>query len=82
MYAIRSYYEERFARLGTMMETMKSGEALECLYDPATGTSVRIRGEIKGAIPGKDFNDALLACWIGPKPGPGEKFKSGVLGRK
>lgn len=71
---------ERFATLAGMMETMDKGETLDCLYDPAQGTSVMVRNQIKGVIPGKDFNDALLACWIGPKPGPGEKFKAGVLG--
>ncbi len=74
--------KERFATLGTMMETMNAGETLDCLYDPASGTTVMVRGQLKGMIPGKDFNDALLACWIGPKPGPGEKFKAGILGQR
>ncbi len=74
--------KERFARLGAMMETMNEGETLECLYDPAKGTTVTVRGQVKGVIEGKDFNDALLACWIGPKPGPGEKFKAGILGQR
>lgn len=73
--------KERFVALGCMMETMDKGETLSCLYDPADGTTIMVRGQVKGVIPGKDFNDALLACWIGPKPGPGEKFKSGILGR-
>lgn len=71
---------QRFATLGGMMETMDKGETLDCLYDPAQGTTVVVRGQVKGVIPGKDFSDALLACWIGPKPGPGDKFKAGVLG--
>ena len=74
--------QERFATLGAMMETMNKGETLECLYDPAGGTSVMVKGRLKGVIPGKDFSDALLACWIGPKPGPGEKFKAGLLGQR
>jgi hypothetical protein len=74
--------KERFAALGAMMETMNEGETLECIYAPATGTAIRIRGQVKGVIEGKDFNDALLACWIGPKPGPGEKFKAGILGHR
>lgn len=71
---------DRFAVLGTMMETMNPGETLECLYDPAAGTTVVVKGHVSGIIEGKDFNDALLACWIGPKPGPGEKFRTGLLG--
>ncbi len=72
---------ERFSTLGALMETMNAGETLDCLYDPASGTTIMVRGQLKGLIPGKDFNDALLACWIGPKPGPGEKFKAGILGQ-
>lgn len=72
--------KERFARLGSMMETLDEGQTLECVYAPGAGTTIRVRGQVKGTIEGKDFNDALLACWIGPKPGPGKKFKSGVLG--
>ncbi|SFJ28572.1 Chalcone isomerase-like [Desulfomicrobium apsheronum] len=74
--------KERFATLGSFMETMNKGETLSCLYDPAAGTRIVVRDQLKGVIPGKDFNDALLACWIGPKPGPGEKFKAGILGQR
>ncbi len=72
--------KERFDALAAMMETMASGQTLECAYDPAVGTTVRVKGATKGIIAGKDFADALLACWIGPKPGPGEKFRAGLLG--
>ncbi|ACU90157.1 chalcone isomerase family protein [Desulfomicrobium baculatum] len=74
--------QERFVALGSMMETMDKGETLSCLYNPADGTTIMVRGQLKGVIPGKDFNDALLGCWIGPKPGPGEKFKAGILGQR
>lgn len=74
--------KERFAQLAAWMETMDKGEKLDCVYDPASGTTIRVRGQVKGVIAGKDFNDALLACWIGPKPGPGDKFKAGILGQR
>jgi hypothetical protein len=80
--AAEASLQERFATLGAMMETMNAGETLDCLYDPASGTTIMVRGQLKGVIAGKDFNDALLACWIGPKPGPGEKFKAGILGQR
>ena len=72
--------KERFVRLGSMMETLDEGQTLECAYVPGMGTTIRVRGEVMGSIQGKDFSDALLACWIGPEPGPGKKFKAGVLG--
>jgi len=74
--------KERFARLGAMMETLDKGQTLECVYVPGKGTTILVRGQAKGIIEGKDFSDALLACWIGPKPGPGEKFKAGLLGQR
>ena len=74
--------QERFARLGAMMETLDKGQTLECVYVPGKGTTILVRGQAKGIIEGKDFSDALLACWIGPKPGPGEKFKAGILGQR
>lgn len=79
--AADSSLRERFAKLGAMMETLDKGQTLECVYAPGKGTTIRVRGQVKGVIEGKDFSDALLACWIGPKPGPGEKFKTGILGR-
>ena len=74
--------KDRFAQLATMMEPMDKGDTLDCVYEPGAGTTIRVKGVVKGIIPGKDFSDALLACWIGPKPGPGEKFKAGILGRR
>jgi hypothetical protein len=49
-------------------------------YVPGTGTTIDIAGVSKGTIAGKEFADALLRCWIGPKPGPGEGFKKNLLG--
>lgn len=74
--------KERFATLSAMMDTMQKGEVLDCLYEPGTGTTIRVKGAVKGVIKGKDFSDALLACWIGPKPGPGDSFKAGILGQR
>ena len=35
-------------------------------------------GKVKGTVPGKPTSDAILATWIGPKPGPGDDFKKAV----
>jgi hypothetical protein len=43
------------------------------------GTEVELNGASKGTVEGKEFADALLACWLGPKP-PSEDFKAGLLG--
>jgi hypothetical protein len=62
------------------MDDIKKGEQFAFTYEPGKGTTVMVRGEAKGTLPGKVFADALWKAWIGPKPGPGEGFKRGLLG--
>ncbi|HCU26065.1 MAG TPA: hypothetical protein DF383_13690 [Deltaproteobacteria bacterium] len=69
----------QFDVLCTYMEEMEDGSKLTFAYIPGQGTTVSLDGAVKGSIAGKDFADALFACWIGPKP-PGEDFKAGLLG--
>jgi len=73
--------KQQFATLCGWMEEMRDGELLEFIYLPGRGTEVRVKGKSKGILPGKPFADALFACWIGPRPGPGEGFKRGLLGK-
>lgn len=73
--------KKQFDELAALMEPLKSGDRLVFTYRPGTGTEVRVKNKAKGTLAGKEFADALFACWIGPKPGPGEKFKAGLLGR-
>jgi len=72
--------KKRFDTLSAYMEDVKSGDELVFTYLPESGTEVKVKGSVKGTIAGKDFADALFACWIGEKPGPGEGFKKGLLG--
>ena len=69
-----------FDRLASMMADIKDGEAMTFAYEPGTGTTVMVKGLNMGTIPGKDFADAILATWIGPKPGPGKSFRKALLG--
>ncbi|BDQ32534.1 chalcone isomerase family protein [Pseudodesulfovibrio portus] len=71
----------QFEQLASMMEDIKDGEAMSFSYEPGAGTTVMVKGMNKGAIPGKEFADAILATWIGPKPGPGKSFKKALLGQ-
>ncbi|AMK11926.1 chalcone isomerase family protein [Pseudodesulfovibrio indicus] len=73
---------EKFGQLAAMMTDVKDGQAMGFTYDPASGTDVMVAGQPRGGIPGKDFADAILATWIGPKPGPGKGFKQQILGNK
>jgi len=72
--------KKQFDTLCSWMEDIKDGERIVMTYIPGTGTSIETRGKQKGILPGKEFADALFSCWIGPKPGPGEGFKKGLLG--
>lgn len=69
----------QFSELCGMMADIKDGQAFVFTYLPGSGTTVESASEAKGTIPGKEFADAILACWIGPKPGPGEGFKKDLL---
>jgi hypothetical protein len=71
---------QEFKRLCSWMEEMEDGQRLEFIYHPGRGTEVKVKDKVKGTIEGKPFADALLACWIGPNPGPGNSFKQDLLG--
>lgn len=69
-----------FKNLSTWMEDMKEGQTIVLTYAPGTGTTVEVNGKNKGTLGGgKAVADAILNTWIGPKPGPGNDFKKGVL---
>jgi len=71
-----------FKTLCDDMQDVKDKEEMTFTYVPGSGTEVTIAGKVKGTIAGKEFADALLRAWIGPKPGPGEGFKKDILGAK
>jgi Chalcone isomerase-like len=73
--------KKQFETLYTLMEEIKDGNRLIFTYLPEKGTTVEANGKVKGTIEGKAFADALFACWIGPKPGPGKGFKKNLLGK-
>ena len=72
--------KKQFDTLATLMEDVKEGDKLVFTYLPGKGLEVKVKGKVKGLLPGKAFADALFACWIGKKPGPGEDFKKALLG--
>lgn len=58
---------ERLDRMKRAVPDLKEGDEIYLTYLPGIGTLLRGPGnEMK--IPGKDFYDALLAGWLGPKP--------------
>lgn len=73
--------KKQFDTMTGMMEKVEEDERIVFTYIPDKGTEVSVKGKIKGTIEGKAFADALFACWIGPKPGPGKGFKEDLLGK-
>jgi hypothetical protein len=72
--------KKQFDTLASLMEGVKKGDRIIFTYTPDKGTDVNVKNNLKGTIAGKEFADALFACWIGPKPGPGKGFKEDILG--
>lgn len=70
----------QFETLCSWMSDVAEGDRLCVTYLPGTGTRIEVRDQVLGVLPGKPFSDALFACWIGPKPGPGKEFRKGMLG--
>jgi Chalcone isomerase-like len=70
----------RLDRFNTLFDTVYGGDVIELDYLPATGTIVRIKGTKKGVIEGADFNQALLAVWLGDEPADSD-LKEALLGK-
>lgn len=60
--------QERIDQFNAMFSDVKKDDVIVLDFAPAAGTVVTLRGQKKGAIAGKDFNDALLNIWLGEKP--------------
>lgn len=56
-----------------------AGDRLIMSYVPGQGTIVKFNDEVHKPIPGKDFNDALLAIWLGDNPAD-DDLKEAMLG--
>jgi len=70
----------RIAELLSLLTDAKQGDVILLDFQPETGTTVSLNGQLKGkAIPGEDFYRALLRIWLGDKPVDGE-LKAGMLG--
>ncbi len=67
--------------------SMFTGEAVKgdhylITYEPGTGTTVKLKDEVKGTIPGDDFMRAVMAIWFGDKPADKGLKKSVLKGMK
>ncbi|MDH5513260.1 MAG: chalcone isomerase family protein [Gammaproteobacteria bacterium] len=67
---------DRFLGLVT---DVREGDRITFRYEPGKGSAIEVAGVHRTQIPGRDFADAYLLVFIGPKP-PTEDLKSGLLG--
>ena len=64
-------YKSLVARLQTFnsyFSNLRKGDRVILDYFPSQGTQVTIKDEVKGMIPGQDFQRALLSVWLGDDP--------------
>jgi hypothetical protein len=71
--------QQRLDEFAALWQDMAEGDEAVMTYVPGTGLKFEIRGKEVGLIQGKQFADAIFACWLGPRP-PSEDLKMGVLG--
>jgi hypothetical protein len=72
--------QPKLDEFAALWQDMANGDEAVMTYVQGTGLKLQIRGKELGVIQGKQFADAVLACWIGPKP-PTEELKEGLLGK-
>lgn len=71
--------KDRLQQFNALFVTMQRGDVTEIDYLPSVGTRVTINGAVHGAIPGDDFQRAVLKVWLGDDPADGS-LKRGMLG--
>ena len=72
---------DRIDQFNALFSTVRKGDVILINYLPDDGTQVWINGSLKGMVPGRDFNQALLKIWLGDKPAD-ENLKKAWLGKR
>jgi hypothetical protein len=71
--------QEQIDRFLTLVKDMKKGDRVTFTYEPGKGSNLALMDETE-SFEGKDFADAFLLLYVGPKP-PREDLKKGLLGK-
>ncbi len=85
-------FEESFAKQGAAgaaqagnkailqgwMEDVVRGDQVVLDYVPGKGTTISLKGRVKGTIAGTDFMKVLWAVYVGPNP-PTAALKTGMM---
>lgn len=71
----------QIAQFTNLFPTVVKGDTVILEYTPQAGTRVYINGDLKGAMPGKEFHRSLLKCWLG-KDAIDNSLRMSLLGAK
>lgn len=66
-------------RFLALVRDVKKGDRVTFTYEPGKGSALTLMNETE-SFEGKDFADAFLLLYVGPKP-PREDLKKGLLGQ-
>ncbi len=75
----RASQAANFEKFYGWMEAMHPGDQIVYDWVPGTGTTVTVKGQVKGTIPDADFMKMLWSIYIGEHP-PTGPLKSGMMG--
>lgn len=60
--------EDRLKQLDNAYQKVKKGDRYELRYEPETGTSLILNGQLQATIPGEDFQKAFFGIWLSDVP--------------
>jgi hypothetical protein len=69
----------QIARLLEVVKSMHAGDRLTFTYEPGRGSTVTMTDGTVAHFDGRDFADAFLLLWLGPRP-PRQELKRALLG--
>lgn len=77
--ALKAAQAANFQTFYGWLSDMASNDEIVYEYVPGKGTTVSVKGSVKGTIEGTDFMKALFGIYLGPTP-PTANLKSGLMG--
>lgn len=77
----RASIAERVRRINQAYTTVREGDRSSLTFIPDKGTTLRINGQPRLTLPGRDFARLYFQIWLGPKP-ISNRLKANLLGRK
>ena len=72
--------QERIDAFNALFPAVKQGDVVHVDYLPSQGTQVTVNEKVLGVVAGSDFNQAVLAIWLGKKPASKDLKKAMLAG--